>query len=82
MNNSPQYGFCIYQYHLEEVIFTSKENEENIANNINNKLTESNIFTTNQTASSINKISNEEQKDINVDLNTFRPGKGLRKVVF
>jgi hypothetical protein len=42
-------------------------------------LTESNIFTTNQTASSINKISNEEQKDINVDLNTFRPGKVMEK---
>lgn len=53
-------------------IDTSKENEENIVNNINNKLTESNIFTTNQTASNINKISNEEQKDIN-DFNTFRP---------
>ncbi|XP_063428562.1 delta-like protein D [Mytilus trossulus] len=57
-------------------IDTSKENEENIVNNINNKLTDSNIFTTNQTSASINKISNEElQKDINVDFNTFRPGK-------
>lgn len=60
-------------------IDTSKENEENIVNNINNKLTESSIFTTNQTSSSINKISNEEQKDINVDFNTFRPGKVVEK---
>jgi hypothetical protein len=46
-----------------EMLDTSKEHQQNVVNNINNKLSESAIFTTQSTIST--KLTNEKQNDFN-----------------